>query len=329
MEEYLTPRANALDSSLLLTSSNISDPTNQQLTANTGSVVKLKIMSLNCCSLRSQTKRARLAGLTIEHQPDIILGCESHLDDSFASPEVFPDNFDIIRKDRSIGGGGVFLVVSNKLSMCEEPLLDADAELVWARLQFSRGPELYLCSYYRSPNSGTQPITQLNESLSRLYNRNVSPNLILAGDFNLPDVEWQDGHGYPLTMSEINTLFLDVNDYGLEQCVQEPTREDHTLDLVFASQPSLIESITTTPGISDHEAVIFSINAHSVPSNKKKPRKTFVYHKANLQNLKNDLKSFQDTFLLSDPYLQSIEDNWTSLRKLLLIPCSRIFLKER
>ncbi len=118
-------------------------------------------------------------------------------------------------------------------------------------------------------------------------------------------------------MSEINTLFLDVNDYGLEQCVQEPTREDHTLDLVFASQPS------------DHEAIIFSINAHSVPSNKKKPRKTFVYHKANLQNLKNDLKSFQDTFLLSDPYLRSIEDNWTSLRKLLLIPCSRIFLKER
>ena len=140
----------------------------------------------------------------------------------------------------------------------------------------------------------------------------MSPNLILAGDFNLPDVEWQDGHGYPLTMSEINTLFLDVvNDYGLEQCVQEPTREDHT------------------QGMSDHEAIIFSINAHSVPSNKKKPRKTFVYHKANLQNLKNDLKSFQDTFLLSDPYLRSIEDNWTGLRKLLLIPCSRIFLKER
>ncbi len=144
--------SNGLDSSLLLTSSYISDATNQQLTTNTGSVVKLKIMSLNCCSLRSQAKRARLAGLTIEHQPDIILGCESHLDDSFASPEVFPDNFDIIRKDRSIGGGGVFLVVSNKLSMCEEPLLDADAELVWARLQFSRGPELYLCSYYRPPN---------------------------------------------------------------------------------------------------------------------------------------------------------------------------------
>ena len=81
----------------------------------------------------------------------------------------------------------------------------------------------------------------------------------------MPDIEWQDGHGYPLTMSEINTLFLDmVNEYGLEQCVQEPTRQDHKLDLVSASQPSLIESITTTPGMFNYEAVIFSINTHSV-----------------------------------------------------------------
>ena len=114
--------------------------------------------------------------------------------------------------------------------MCDEPLLDADTELVWVALQFLRGHPLYLCLYYRPPNSGAQPITQLNKSLSRLYNRNSSPNLILAGDFNLPDTEWQDGHGYPLIMSEINTLFLDmVNEYGLEQCVNEPTRQDHKL----------------------------------------------------------------------------------------------------
>ena len=75
-------------------------------------------------------------------------------------------------------------------------------------------------------------------------------------------------------MSEINTLFLDmVNEYGLEQCVQEPTRLDH---IIFASQPSLIESITTTPGMSNHKAVIFSINTHSVLINKKEIRKVFI-----------------------------------------------------
>ena len=86
-------------------------------------------------------------------------------------------------------------------------------------------------------------------------------------------------------MSEINKLFLDmVNEYDLEL-----TRQDHILDLVFASQPSLIESITTTPGMSDHEAVIF----FTVLINKKKTRKAFAFHKGRLHNLKDELKSFQ------------------------------------
>ena len=84
---------------------------------------------------------------------------------------------------------------------------------------------------------------------------------------------------------------------------------------VFASQPSLIESITTTPGMSDHEAVIFSINTHSVLMNKKETRKVFVFHKARLHNLKDDLKSFQEAFLSSDPYSQSVEDNWNQFKE--------------
>ena len=89
---------------------------------------------------------------------------------------IFPGRIDL-----RIGGGDVFVAVSSRLAMCDKPLLDADIELVWVGLQFLRGPPLYLCSYYRPLNSGTQPITQLNESLSWLYNRNSSPNLILAG----------------------------------------------------------------------------------------------------------------------------------------------------
>ena len=53
-------------------------------------------------------------------------------------------------------------------------------------MKIHSGRPLDLCSYHRLPNSGTQPYY---ESLSQHYNR----NLILAGDFNLPDVKWQDG----------------------------------------------------------------------------------------------------------------------------------------
>ena len=41
---------------------------------------KLKVTSLNCWSIRSQEKQASLGCLLHEHSPDIIVGCESHLD---------------------------------------------------------------------------------------------------------------------------------------------------------------------------------------------------------------------------------------------------------
>ena len=39
-----------------------------------------------------------------EHQPDIVCGTESHLENSITTSQVFPKGFDIFRKDRSLGG---------------------------------------------------------------------------------------------------------------------------------------------------------------------------------------------------------------------------------
>ena len=66
---------------------------------------------VNCCSFRSSTKRLRLEALIKEHDIDIVMGCESHLDTSYFTSEVFPTNYVVYRKDRSIGGGGVFIAI--------------------------------------------------------------------------------------------------------------------------------------------------------------------------------------------------------------------------
>ena len=60
---------------------------------------------------------------------------------------VFLDGFNIFRKDRSIGGGGVFVALSSRLAICDKPLLDADTELVWVGLEFLRGPPSYICAH--------------------------------------------------------------------------------------------------------------------------------------------------------------------------------------
>ena len=78
----------------------------------------MNILSLNCCSICSVSKQGRLFALIEEHNVDIIIGCESHIDQSFLSSEVFPPNFTVYRKDRTIGGG-VFLCVSDYLDVME------------------------------------------------------------------------------------------------------------------------------------------------------------------------------------------------------------------
>ena len=88
-------------------------PLNNDSNAHDASAVqrtnKLTVICLNCISIRSQEKRATLEGLIFEHAPDVIIGCESHLDYTIVSSEVFSQGYTIIRKDRMLGADGVFL----------------------------------------------------------------------------------------------------------------------------------------------------------------------------------------------------------------------------
>ena len=71
-------------------------------------------------------------------QADIVLGTESWLKNDYLSTEIFPKGFKVYRKDRPIKvGGGVFILVSDKLihSEPEELKVDGQCELVWAQIQ--------------------------------------------------------------------------------------------------------------------------------------------------------------------------------------------------
>ena len=59
-----------------------------------------------------------------------------------------------------------------------------------------------------------------------------SCRVVLARDFNLPGICWEDGLGCIKTSlaygNEINNLFINIlNDFALEQQVKEPTRNTH------------------------------------------------------------------------------------------------------
>ena len=93
---------------------------------------------------------------------------------------------------------------------------------------------------------------------------------------------WIDGHGSiksdPAYGSEINSSFLDtLNDYDLEQLLDELTKNDQLLDLLLSIHPDIICHITVVPGISDHKAVTFSINCNTSSYRKL----VYLLHKGN------------------------------------------------
>ena len=68
-------------------------------------------------------------------KPNVILGCESHKDGSITSSEVFPENYDVLRNDRSRHGGCVF-VLSNRetVLMTPETHLNTKCEIQWGSI---------------------------------------------------------------------------------------------------------------------------------------------------------------------------------------------------
>ena len=74
---------------------------------------------------------------------------------------------------------------------------------------------------------------------------------------NLPDINWSSnavsGNNYK---KEINDSFFQaVENCGLDQIVDFPTRDNNLLDIFLTNRPSLIQTCKSLPGISDHEIV--------------------------------------------------------------------------
>ena len=67
--------------------------------------------------------------------------------------------------------------------------------------------------------------------------------------------------------------FLEIlDDYGLTQHVNKPTRLYNTLDLFVTNNPTLINKVEVLPGLADHNAVLIEGDISAI-SNKRRPRR--------------------------------------------------------
>jgi len=85
-----------------------------------------------------------------------------------------------------------------------------------------------------------------------------SQALVLMGDFNHPDISWED---HTARHMQFRRFLQSIDDNFLMQTMEEPRRRGVLLDLVLTHKEGLVESVQVggSLGCSDHEMVNFRI----------------------------------------------------------------------
>jgi len=254
----------------------------------------LRLMTINCRSIKD--KKAEFSAVVDYTKPDIILGTESWLKgiqpgkqpttDCIRSSEIFPEDYRVFRNDRGTLGGGVFVAVHQDLEPTEKTDLVTNCEISWVKIKSEK--DVYLASFYM-PHRNLSDINNLHNSLKHLQEGKTAKHIILTGDFNCPDIDWDN-----LTVKtgsdnkEVQQALIDLAiEHQLTQVHDHPTRGNNPLDLVFTTNPTLLKTSDNIPGISDHDIIIsdFNIKPFTTPS---KPRRCNLYHKADWDNIKDE-----------------------------------------
>ena len=116
---------------------------------------KVSVLSMKCNSIKSTAKNSEFRALLDLHDPDIVTGCESKLDPTVATYSVFPEDYEVYRKDRTYHGGGVFCAIKMNLISMSEDSLSRDNECIWVDEPTQATLSAYWISQTRWDSSNT------------------------------------------------------------------------------------------------------------------------------------------------------------------------------
>lgn len=140
-------------------------------------------------SIQILVHRAELSVL-YQRNYDLIVLTETHLDHSILDSEIFPSHYTVFRKDRKINGrhgGGVLIAVRDYITVSLRSTHPCDSEMLFIDVLLSYNRRITIGVFYRPPGSDIKPLEDLQTFIQGL---DSTADLILVGDFNLPEIEW-------------------------------------------------------------------------------------------------------------------------------------------
>ena len=162
--------------------------------------------------------------------------CDTLLHEGILDSEVQIPDFIIVRSDRfSRPGGGACLYLRKHFiyKICLK-YSNSVCDLLIVKIL---SPDLIMILVYRPPSS---PLSDFDDMITKTREFILSlpaplPNKILLGNFNMPEVIWDNPHAY----NPSSELLIDLATLlFLNQQVSTPTRKSNVLDLIFFVQMS-------------------------------------------------------------------------------------------
>ena len=243
---------------------------------------ELRIVSWNCNGISSKSHELEL--LINNHSPDIFCLCETKLEPSIADNEIVK-NYTIYRRDRTTGpgrGGGVLIGLSNKCPFIVSRINNCcSGEIVALDLSVC-GFSFTLACYYRRPT-----VKQVDDIIDWYFDQ-TCPNIIIVGDFNLPEIDWTNNSLKSNRDSHMHNAFLDfIMCNNLVQKVNKPTHnKGNTLDLIVTNLST--SNLNIESSCSDHFLIVFNIIADNAIKRTKsltKPKPFWQFNKADLAHI--------------------------------------------
>ena len=124
---------------------------------------------------------------------------------------------------------------------------------------------------YRPPDTKLPVFTAIMNKIKKLLEEMAipEPTLIITGDFNFPFIEWKRSgvgacswimkpgtYGTEDEKSQFYKLMEIMDKYHLVQAIEEPTRKENTLDLVFTNEIDIIKQVGVSRTVlSDHDLI--------------------------------------------------------------------------
>ena len=107
----------------------------------------LKFSSININSIRG--KKLELLAFLDLHQPQIVAIQETKIDSTISTSELFPETcpYNVYRKDRTLDGGGVMLLIHKDIPHMPITKLENGSESVWVKV-FANKTSHFVTSWY-------------------------------------------------------------------------------------------------------------------------------------------------------------------------------------